>query len=76
MVPEVNFFRLFSRGTCFFIWMAKMKNLEMAIKSFLGKPSLKSPQPPFRKGGQGGFLAGQWSQGKSRQLVLILPTWQ
>jgi len=40
----------------------------------LGQPvSEIPPEPPFKKGGQGGFLAGPWSQGKSWLLVAALP---
>ena len=47
--------------------------MKFAKNSKLVNPSLKSPQPPFNKGGQGGFLAGLWYQGKSWLLIAALP---
>ena len=43
-----------------------MKNLENGEEIVFGRTlSEIPPQPPFKKGGQGGFLAGAWSMGKS-----------
>jgi hypothetical protein len=47
---------------------AVKENLKFAKKSCLVKPSLKSPQPPFDKGGQGGF-------GRAMVLRKILGCW-
>ena len=43
-----------------------MKNLENCQEIVFGRTvSEIPPEPPFKKGGQGGFLAGPWSMGKS-----------
>jgi hypothetical protein len=51
-----------------------MKNLEICQEILFGQPlSEIPPQPPFNKGGQGGFLAGPWPKKKSWLLVAALP---
>ena len=42
-------------------------------KNFLGNPHLKSPQPPFIKGGPGGISGGHVVRGKTYHLVAALP---
>jgi hypothetical protein len=51
----------------------KMENLENGQKILFGQPLPEiPPQPPFNKGGQGGFLAGQWCKEKSWLVVAVL----
>jgi hypothetical protein len=51
-----------------------MKHLEIWQKILFGQRlSEILGQPPFEKGGRGGFLAGPWYKGKSYLLVTSLP---
>jgi hypothetical protein len=51
-----------------------MENLEFCQETLMGQPvSEIPPNPPFRKGGQGGFLAGPGCWGKYDLLVAALP---
>jgi len=55
--------------------MVKMKNFEIGHEILFVQPlSEIPPNPPLLKGGQGGFLAGQWSQRKTSLLVEVLPS--
>jgi hypothetical protein len=64
------------KSTCFVVRAVKITNLEICQEILLGQLVSEIPPTPFDKGGQGGFLEGPDSSGKSWLLVAALPIYK